>query len=295
MPSVRASSDYIGRFAPSPTGPLHFGSAVAALASFLQARSRDGQWFVRIEDIDPPRERAGATTAILKALVELGLEWDGEVRYQRHRSSAYDNALEQLRAAGMTFACACTRKQLNDGPYPGTCRNGVATGLIGRSLRVKVDITEIGFDDLLQGRYHQRLDQDVGDYIVKRADGLYAYHLAVVVDDAADGVSEIVRGVDLLDSSPRQIYLQNLLGLNTPNYAHIPVVLNQSGTKLSKQTAAAAIDLTTSRRVLIDALEFLQQAPPPELHQQTQDEIIQWAIANWDITSVGSLSRVYPA
>ncbi len=295
MSKVQASSDYIGRFAPSPTGPLHFGSAVAALASFLQARSCGGKWFVRIEDIDPPRERVGASAAILDALLELGLKWDGEVRYQRYRSSAYDHALKQLESAGKTFACACTRRQLGDGPYPGTCRNGVATGLVGRSTRVKVDSAEIGFDDLLQGRHHQQLVRDVGDYIIKRADGLYAYHLAVVVDDAADGITEIVRGVDLLDSTPRQIYLQRLLGLDTPKYVHIPVVLNQSGVKLSKQTEATPIDPTSSRRVLIEALKFLQQAPPPKLNDQTRDEILEWAVANWDISSVGKVSRVYAA
>ncbi len=284
-------SSYIGRFAPSPTGPLHFGSAVAALASYLQARSRGGRWIVRIEDIDPPREQPGASSAILKSLDELGLEWDGEVRYQSHMSTTYNDALEQLRSNDMTFACTCSRKQLVDGRYPGTCRNSITHDVIGRSIRVKVNSNEIAFDDLLQGHYCQNLEQTLGDYIVRRADGLYAYHLAVVVDDAADNITEVVRGVDLLDSTPRQIYLQKLLGLTTPSYAHIPLVLNQSGMKLSKQTAASAIDLTSSCMVLIRALEFLQQAPPPTLYQQTQNEIIEWAITNWNLASVGRTSR----
>jgi len=284
-------SNYIGRFAPSPTGPLHFGSVVAAVASYLQARSRGGRWIVRIEDIDPPREQPGASSAILKTLDKLGLEWDGEVRYQSRMSTTYDDALEQLRSKNMTFACTCSRKQLVDGRYPGTCRNAITHDVIARSIRVKVDDNEIAFEDLLQGYFCQNLEQTIGDYIVKRTDGLYAYHLAVVVDDAAEGINEVVRGVDLLDSTPRQIYLQKLLGLTTPSYAHIPLVLNQSGMKLSKQTAASAIDLTSSCRVLVRALEFLQQAPPPSLHQQTQNEIIEWATTNWNITSVGRTSR----
>lgn len=289
------STAYIGRFAPSPTGPLHFGSAVAALASFLQARSREGQWFVRIEDIDPPRERDGASKAILEALVALGLEWDGQVHYQSQMSDSYDKALEQLKTAGRTFACACTRKELIDGPYRGTCRNGIAPGRVGRSIRVRVANAEINFEDLLQGRFRQLLEREVGDYIVKRADGLYAYHLAVVVDDAAAGVTEIVRGADLLDSTPRQIYLQQLLGLNTPAYAHIPVVLNRAGDKLSKQTKAQPIDPKTACRVLVEALDFLRQNPPPELRHSTRTEIIQWAVANWDICAVGKVSRAHPA
>ena len=292
MSSVVAPCDYIGRFAPSPTGPLHFGSAVAALASFLQARGRGGQWFVRIEDIDPPRERAGASKAILEALFALGLEWDGEVHYQSHRSQHYDAALEQLRAAGETFACACTRRQLPHGPYPGTCRNGIAAGLVGHSVRLRVRSAVIDFHDLLQGSCSQSLAREVGDYIVRRADGLYAYHLAAVVDDAAAGVTEIVRGVDLLESTPRQIYLQRLLGLHTPNYAHIPVVLNRDGAKLSKQTAARPVDPSTARRVLVAALEFLQQSPPPDLSHRSRDEIIQWALAHWNIGVVGNESHI---
>ncbi|HCU90540.1 MAG TPA: tRNA glutamyl-Q(34) synthetase GluQRS [Gammaproteobacteria bacterium] len=290
----RSSSRYVGRFAPSPTGPLHFGSVVAAVASYLQARSRGGRWIVRIEDIDPPREEPGATSAILKTLDELGLEWDGAVRYQSHMSASYEYALERLQSSHMTFACTCSRKKLVRGRYPGTCRDAITKDLTGKSIRVKVDGSEIAFNDLLQGHYSQNIEEIIGDYIVKRADGFYAYHLAVVVDDAADGVSEIVRGLDLLSSTPRQIHLQNLLGLTTPSYAHIPLVLSQSGTKLSKQTAAPAIDLASSCAVLIRALEFLQQAPPPSLYQQTRNEIIQWAISNWNIAAVNGISRAYP-
>ena len=290
---IKPASHYIGRFAPSPSGPLHFGSAVAAVASYLQARSCGGRWLVRIEDIDPPRESEGASAAILEALVALGLEWDGEVLYQSQMSEAYDEALAQLRNAGCSFPCACTRKQLGGGPYPGTCRDGIAPGSIGRSTRIRVDQSEIKFLDELQGSYSQRLDKEVGDYILRRADGLYSYHLAVVVDDAAAGITEIVRGVDLLDSTPRQIYLQKLLGLHTPQYVHIPVVLNDTGAKLSKQTFAQPIDPNSAHRVLCEALRFLQQHLPPEMIDAKPDEIIKWALANWDLSAVGRVSRAH--
>ncbi|MFP6682679.1 MAG: tRNA glutamyl-Q(34) synthetase GluQRS [Gammaproteobacteria bacterium] len=292
---IKPDSHYVGRFAPSPTGPLHFGSAVAAVASYLQARSSGGHWLVRIEDIDPPRESEGASAAILKALVALGLEWDGEVLYQSHMSEAYDEALAQLRNTGSSFPCACTRKQLRGSPYPGTCREGLAPGSVGRSTRVRVDHSEIKFLDELQGSYSQRLDKEVGDFILRRADRLYSYHLAVVVDDAAAGITEIVRGVDLLDSTPRQIYLQKLLGLYTPQYVHIPVVLNDRGAKLSKQTFAHPIDPHSTHRVLCEALRFLGQRLPPGMIDAKTDEIIKWALANWDLSAVGRVSRAHAA
>ena len=287
---VASSVSYVGRFAPSPTGPLHFGSAVAALASFAQARSRRGRWTVRIEDIDPPREQPGASAAILNALTALGLEWDGPVRYQSQRAAAYDEALATLDTAGWTFGCACTRKQLGAGPYPGTCRNGVAAGKIARSIRVRVDAEEIEFEDKLHGSFKQDLRRKVGDFIVLRSDGLYSYHLAVVVDDAADGITEIVRGADLIDSTPRQIYLQSILGLVTPAYVHIPLVLDDKGTKLSKQAFADPIDVRAAPRVLIEALRFLQQHPPPELLDGSADEIVAWAVTHWDIHALAQPS-----
>lgn len=292
MPAANDStSAYVGRFAPSPTGPLHFGSAVAAFASFLQARTQRGRWLVRIDDIDPPRELVGAARNILDALVALGLEWDGEVTYQSARSQVYDEALSQLAALGLTFDCACSRRQVGRGPYPGTCRSGVPPGATVRSRRVRVEQTMISFVDRLQGVQRQELAREVGDFVLRRADGLYAYHLAVVIDDAAAGVTEIVRGVDLLDSTPRQIYLQSVLNLPTPGYVHVPVVLNEAGTKLSKQTFAAPIDPALGKTVLVDALRFLQQDPPVALYQAEPVAIIDWAIAHWKLSRVGQKSR----
>ena len=290
-----SSGNYIGRFAPSPSGPLHFGSAVAALASFLQARSRGGHWTVRIEDIDPPREQAGASAAILDALTALGLQWDGPVTFQSHRASAYDEALAQLDAADLTFPCACTRKQLGGGPYAGACREGIAPGQVGRSVRLRVDAAEIHFEDEVQGHYGQDLAREVGDFILLRADGLYSYHLAVVIDDAAAGVTEIVRGVDLIDSTPRQIHLQTALGVETPAYVHFPVVLNAAGSKLSKQTFAKPIDVRSPSRVLFESLSFLRQQPPRALLGAPPEEILAWGVVHWDLQAVGRLSRAHDA
>jgi glutamyl-Q tRNA(Asp) synthetase len=290
---MKVNSGYIGRFAPSPSGPLHFGSAVAALASFLQARQRGGQWQIRIDDLDPPREQRGATRSILDVLVALGLEWDGPVTYQSERSSAYENALQKLADAGLTFPCACTRKQLGGRPYPGNCRNGVRAGLSARTLRVRVDERIVSFVDALQGGQQQQLADVVGDFILVRADGYYSYHLAVVVDDHDAGITEIVRGVDLIESTPRQVYLQHLLGCTTPEYVHIPIVLNDTGTKLSKQTFAAPIDAKNPAHILFEALRFLSQRPPLELAHADVSDILQWAHEHWDLAAVGSSSSTH--
>lgn len=290
-------SAYVGRFAPSPTGPLHFGSLVTALGSFLDARARGGKWLVRIEDIDPPREVSGATTSILRSLEAHGLHWDGPLVRQSRRTDAYLAALATLRAAGLTYPCACTRKEIADSQqhferaasngapvYPGTCRSGMAPGRQPRAERVRADATTISFDDRVQGRISQRLDRDVGDFVLRRADGLIAYQLAVVVDDAAQGVSTVVRGADLLDSTPRQIFLQQLLGLPTPRYVHLPVVVNAAGEKLSKQTRAPALDDAHAVSNLLRALRFLGQAPHRTLG--TVDEVLAWAQATWNLGSV---------
>ena len=259
---------YRGRFAPSPTGPLHFGSLVSAMASFLQARAQGGQWFVRIEDLDPPREQPDAADHILRMLEALGMTWDGEVWYQRHRHPEYEAAISRLEAAGAVYACTCSRREVADssvrgidGPvYPGTCRDrGIGDGA-ARAQRVRTDATVVVFDDRWQGRVARTLDRDYGDFVLRRADGLFAYQLAVVVDDAAQGISEVVRGADLLESTPRQIHLQRLLGLPTPTYAHHAVVLNDAGQKLSKQTQAPPIDGRDDvPAVLTRALRFLEQ------------------------------------
>ncbi|MBI5612948.1 MAG: tRNA glutamyl-Q(34) synthetase GluQRS [Gammaproteobacteria bacterium] len=278
---------YRGRFAPSPTGPLHFGSLVAALASYLQAKAQGGEWLVRIEDIDPPREAAGASDDILRTLEALGFEWDGEIVYQSRRTEAYRAALDRLQTGGALYGCACTRKEISDssvqgieGPvYPGTCRAGPAPGRSARALRVHTAGALIEFDDRWQGAIRRDLETEFGDFVVRRADGLFAYQLAVTVDDAAQGISEVVRGADLLESTPRQIHLQNLLGLATPGYAHLPVAVNAQGEKLSKQTAATPVTTKNPLPVLLQALAFLDQAPPAGLGNL--GEFWSWAIGNW--------------
>jgi glutamyl-Q tRNA(Asp) synthetase len=281
------AAPYRGRFAPSPTGPLHLGSLIAAVGSYLEARSRDGEWLVRMEDLDPPREVPGAADLILRMLEAYGFEWDGAVLYQSTRTDAYEAALQRLAQADMLYPCACTRKEIADSAvqgieglvYPGTCRSGLH-GRPERAWRVRTTAEKITFDDAIQGRQAQVLGHDIGDFVLKRADGLYAYQLAVVVDDAEQGVTQVVRGADLLGSTPRQIWLQRLLGLPTPQYTHLPVAVNAEGEKLSKQTLAAPLDLYRPAPSLWQALDFLGQQPPPELRNDAAT-LWQWAKANW--------------
>ena len=287
MPAV------IGRFAPSPTGPLHFGSVVAALASYLEVRSRSGRWLVRIDDLDPPREETGASALILETLEALGLQWDGDVVFQSARSDAYDAALDTLARTGLMFPCACTRRQTGTGPYPGTCRSGVRAGASARALRIRVDDQAITINDAVQGPFAQTLASECGDFIVRRSDGYYAYHLAVVVDDAAQGVNEIVRGVDLLDSTPRQVYLQALLGLPPPRYAHVPVVLGANGAKLSKQSLAVPVMPVDARTALFHALRFLGLNVPDEAQRDAPDALLAWALPRWDLSALDPHSSRY--
>jgi glutamyl-Q tRNA(Asp) synthetase len=243
---------YTGRFAPSPTGPLHAGSMVAALASYLDARAHHGRWLVRIEDVDEGRSVAGAAEQMLALLQQLGMRWDGDVVWQSRRGALYQAAFDQL--ADHAYPCGCNRREIADSRlgtapdgsaiYPGTCRHGLAAGKSMRSLRLRVPepgADLVSFTDRFAGKIEHHLAQDAGDFVLKRADGFWAYQLAVVVDDAAQGVTDIVRGADLLDSTPRQIYLQRLLGVPTPRYLHLPVLRNGQGEKLSKQTGAAAV------------------------------------------------------
>ena len=274
-----------GRFAPSPTGPLHFGSIIAALGSYLDARHRDGEWLVRIDDIDGPRAAAGAADSILADLERLGFEWHGEVCYQSTRNDRYREGLERLRLAGWTFPCGCSRRDYAD-VYPGTCRNGLAPGKRARTRRMRVADVRIELDDAIQGRSSQRLDESPGDFVIRRADGIFAYHLAAVVDDAEFGITDIVRGADLLDSTPRQIHLQNCLNLPTPRYAHLPIAVNGAGEKLSKQTYAEPVTHAPAVPLILGALEFLGQQPPAELADADLEALMRWAIANWRMDRV---------
>jgi len=281
---------YRGRFAPSPTGPLHFGSLVAAVGSYLQARAQAGVWLLRMEDIDPPREVRGAADDILRTLEAFGFEWDGELFYQHARSEAYRDALGQLDDADALYGCVCSRKEIADsssvgieGPvYPGTCRRKPITASGVRAWRVRTEGKHIRFVDRWQGEIEREIARDFGDFVVRRADGLFAYQLAVVVDDAEHRITEVVRGADLLESTPRQIHLQQLLALPTPDYAHLPVVLNERGEKLSKQTHAAPVERNNPLPALIAAVAFLGHLPPPEMRDGDVGSFWRWAIGAWN-------------
>ena len=285
---------YRGRFAPSPTGPLHFGSLVAAAGSYLDARHQQGEWLLRIEDLDPPREIAGATDSIIRTLEQLGMTWDGPISYQSQRSHLYVEALGQLWQQGSVYDCGCSRKEIagtavatrTGAVYPGTCRKGIAPGRSPRSVRVRVDPVTSSVRDRLQAPLQQQLASEVGDFIVRRADRLFSYQIAVVVDDAAQQVSHVVRGADLLDSTPRQIYLQQLLGLPTPEYLHLPVAVDSKLAKLSKQTFARPVMPDDRHSAVINALRFLRQPLPDSVHDASRDELWQWAIDHWDVTTL---------
>jgi glutamyl-Q tRNA(Asp) synthetase len=286
---------YIGRFAPSPTGPLHFGSLVAAVASYCDAMKNNGKWLVRMEDLDKPRTVKGAADTILQQLESFGFEWDGPVLYQSQRDSFYHEALEALKAKQLIYPCTCTRKEINDSSttfgiegviYPRTCLQQPIKPNTAIAWRIKTDATNISFKDAIQGEINQTLCTDIGDFILKRADGLFAYQLAVVVDDAAQGITHIVRGADLLDSTPRQIYLQRLLNYFSPSYMHIPVACNAAGEKLSKQTLAAAVDTSMSSLNLVQALDFLGQTPPVGLMNENIKAIWEWAFSNWQPANI---------
>ncbi len=281
--------DYRGRFAPSPTGALHFGSLIAAVGSYLEAKSHNGEWLVRIENLDKPREIPAASHEIFRALEILGMEWDHEVIYQDQRKDTYENILTILNKRGLTYSCACTRKEIADSSitgisgqiYAGTCRNNVQNKDRPGAVRIKTDNNIIEFEDSLYGLISQRLESETGDFILRRSDGIYAYQLAVVADDATQGITNVVRGADLLDSTPRQIYLQKLLGYSTPTYMHLPVAVNNQGEKLSKQTKAALLDISNPVKQLVEAVNFLGQESPIELLGSNVSSFWKWAIENW--------------
>lgn len=282
-----------GRFAPSPTGPLHFGSLVAAVGSYLNAKSKKYEWFVRIEDLDPPRELPGAADDILRTLEAFGLLWDGPVMRQSQRSEAYLDTIAQLQQQKLVYACRCSRRDIElealpgiEGPrYPGSCRN---RGLPEKNAAVRVitydEVTTVR--DRIQGEIIHNLQRDIGDFVIRRRDGLFSYQLAVVVDDAEQGITEIFRGTDLLDSTPRQIYLQQQLGYYTPDYFHCPIAVNVAGQKLSKQNLAPAVIVKNPSRPLILALKFLNQPVPGELSGAPAAEILEWGVHYWEVSRI---------
>jgi glutamyl-Q tRNA(Asp) synthetase len=278
---------YRGRFAPSPTGPLHFGSLIAAVASWFDARAVGGTWLVRIEDVDTTRTVPGAADGILNALEAFELHWDEEIVWQSRRTSLYEEALATLAERGEVYRCRCSRKEVADSGvrglegavYPGTCRAlGIGADEAGAD-RFRVPGGRVAFDDRVQRYIAQDVERDIGDFILRRRDGLHAYQLAVVVDDGAQGITDVVRGADLLASTPRQILLQRSLGLALPGYLHVPVAVNARGEKLSKQTRATPVDANDAGRLLNAALEFLGQ---PRSTSPVPREILAEAVSRWD-------------
>lgn len=281
---------YIGRFAPSPTGPLHVGSLLTALASWCDARAACGKWLLRIEDVDTTRIQQGAVDHIFRSLEHFGLTWDDEVVYQSQRTALYQQALQLLEQQQAIFWCNCTRSQLaqtGQALYTGTCRHQLHYQPACAARLCVPSSTYIQFEDRVFGRQYEDLSQTVGDFVLYRRDGLFAYQLAVVVDDAAQGITHIVRGADLLDNTARQIYLQQQLGYPRINYAHLPLIVNHLGEKLSKQTGATALDLTTNPSpVLWQLLGLLGQHPPSCLQFSAKDELLMWAIAHWQFANI---------
>lgn len=289
-----------GRFAPSPTGPLHFGSLVAAVGSYCLARKQGGTWLLRMEDLDPPRVVPGSADEILSSLERLGLHWDGEIVWQSQRADVYAAAVDKLREQGLVFDCACTRREISlsaphpgeEGPiYPGTCRDGLR-GRKPRALRIRVPEDQVCFSDGVFGGQQQVLSEAVGDFVLRRADGLFAYQLAVVVDDAETGVNQVVRGADLLSSTPRQIYLHSCLGNPVPKYIHLPLLVDNSGEKISKRNGAvAAINHQNGGLIMSKTLKLLGQAVPTELSGAPAAEILAWAVPNFALEKVPSLTE----
>ncbi len=298
MTAPRQPAPLVGRFAPSPTGPLHFGSLLTAVGGYCLARQGGGRWLLRMEDLDQPRVVAGAADDILRTLELLGLEWDGEVVWQSRRQSAYEAALARLDEKGLVYPCACSRREIlasaphpgEEGPvYPGTCRPGLAAGRSPRALRLRVPEQQVCFTDGVFGRQQQCLATAVGDFVLRRADGLFAYQLAVVVDDADSGVNQVVRGADLLPSTLRQIFLGSCLGYPVPRYIHLPLALGPDGEKLSKRHGAIPLGEDASRtggRLIWRALRFLGQEVPESLQAEPPRRVLAWGVAHFRLERV---------
>ena len=278
---------YIGRFAPTPSGYLHFGSLVAALASYLDARAVGGRWLLRMEDLDPPREVPGAQDAILRTLETYGFEWDGQLVRQSARHGEYAAVIARLFAQGLAYACICSRKQLEGyaGIYPGFCRNACHPDH-DAAIRLRVPELDYHFVDRVQGEFRQHLGREVGDFVIRRRDGLYAYQLAVVLDDAWQGITDVVRGADLLDSTPRQLYLQELLGLPQPRYLHVPLITQPDGHKLGKTYRSPPLPADQATTVLMRALRALGQQVPDGADYATPAELLRWASQQWDAARI---------
>jgi len=287
----------VGRFAPSPTGPLHLGSLVAAVGSFVMAQREGGRWLLRMEDLDQPRVVPGMADDILRTLEILGLEWDGEIVWQSRRQEAYRAALERLTSDGVAYPCGCSRAEIariasaphpgEEVVYPGTCRNGLPAGKAARAWRVRVPEKKISFEDEIMGRYSEDLAVSCGDFVVRRGDGLFAYQLAVVVDDADSGVNQVVRGADLLSSTPRQIFLQEALGLPVLRYAHLPLVTGPDGGKLSKRDNAVSLAAGRNlkkegNKLIAEALKFLGQTIPSALDGADCRQLLEWATKDFN-------------
>lgn len=287
---------YRGRFAPSPTGPLHFGSLVAATASYLQAKKHEGEWLIRIDDIDPPREQKGASENILKTLEAFGFEWDSEVLYQNQRLKRYQEALDELLQEDKAYYCSCSRKDIltklgirkgqGELIYPGFCRDGMQIKTADYSMRLRCDNTLIRFIDGIQGLQNFNIEKQIGDFILKRRDRLFSYQLASGIDDAEQNITEVMRGSDLLNCTPSQLHVQASLGLSSPEYSHLPVVVNQNGQKLSKQSHATPINVKDSSLLLYKTLKFLGQMPSIELIEANKKDIWCWAKAHWQLNLV---------
>lgn len=292
------SSPYRGRFAPSPTGPLHFGSLVCALAGYLDAKHHHGQWLLRIEDLDPPRTQAGASSAIIAALQAHGLQWDEDIVWQSQRNNAYQQTLQHLTQIGDTYPCICTRRDISamGHVYNGHCKQHPPTQLVHSATRLRLKPAQTNCErtylDVFQGPQQQSLLTEVGDFIVHRKDGLFAYQLAVVVDDIAQRITHTIRGYDLIDSAPRQHYLMERLGYTPPTMGHIPVAAFQHGQKLSKQNHAPALDNKLALDNLYQALQFLGQQPPSQLAHTNIAELLGWAVTHWQRSRVPSVTSI---
>lgn len=287
---------YRGRFAPSPTGLLHFGSLIAATASYLQAKHQQGLWLIRIDDIDPPREQKGAADNILKTLEGFGFEWDEDIYYQSSRKNDYQDALHQLLSKQLAYPCSCSRKSIlkesdqskNNGEiiYPGFCRNGPRIANRNAkelSTRLRCSTDTISFNDALQGKQEANLEKSIGDFILQRRDGYFSYHFASGIDDAEQQITEVIRGADLLASTHCHLHVQHVMGLPSPQYCHLPVAVDNNGKKLSKQSHAQPIEVQHSVLLLYKTLKFLGQMPPIDLIDATQNDIWHWAVQHWQL------------